>query len=75
MNILIFSYLTIESQMQVALLSRIHHGKMRDGKEIAVKSMNESSCHGNQQFVNEVEFNFVPSAFSNLNSDRQQVLL
>ena len=25
MNILIFSYLTIESQMQVALLSRIHH--------------------------------------------------
>jgi len=53
----------------------VYYGKMRDGKEIAVKSMNESSCHGNQQFVNEVEFNFVPSAFSNLNSDRQQVLL
>ncbi|KAL5187995.1 putative LRR receptor-like serine/threonine-protein kinase [Glycine soja] len=32
----------------------VYYGKMRDGKEIAVKSMNESSCHGNQQFVNEV---------------------
>ncbi|KAG5057985.1 hypothetical protein JHK86_012981 [Glycine max] len=31
----------------------VYYGKMRDGKEIAVKSMNESSCHGNQQFVNE----------------------
>ncbi|TKY59846.1 LRR receptor serine/threonine-protein kinase [Spatholobus suberectus] len=32
----------------------VYYGKMRDGKEIAVKSMSESSCHGNQQFVNEV---------------------
>jgi len=47
----------------------VYYGKMRDGKEIAVKSMSESSCHGNQQFVNEVEFKFVPSTFSNLNSD------
>ncbi|KAK7399969.1 hypothetical protein VNO78_11167 [Psophocarpus tetragonolobus] len=32
----------------------VYYGKMRDGKEIAVKSMSESSCNGNQQFVNEV---------------------
>ena len=51
------------------------YGKMRDGKQITIKSMNESSCQGNQQFVNKVEFNFFPSAFSNLNSDRLEVLL
>ncbi|KAL9328899.1 hypothetical protein ACSQ67_003902 [Phaseolus vulgaris] len=32
----------------------VYYGKMRDGKEIAVKSMSESSCHGNQQFVTEL---------------------
>jgi len=41
----------------------VYYGKMRDGKEIAVKSMSESSCHGNQQFVTEVEFKFVPQNF------------
>lgn len=31
------------------------YGKMRDGKEVAVKIMAESSSHGNQQFTTEVE--------------------
>ncbi|XP_022151920.1 probable LRR receptor-like serine/threonine-protein kinase At1g67720 isoform X1 [Momordica charantia] len=30
------------------------YGKMRDGKEVAVKIMAESSSHGNQQFTTEV---------------------
>ncbi|XP_057430165.1 probable LRR receptor-like serine/threonine-protein kinase At1g67720 [Lotus japonicus] len=32
----------------------VYYGKMRDGKEIAVKTMTDPSSHGNQQFVNEV---------------------
>ncbi|KAK7359428.1 hypothetical protein VNO77_01388 [Canavalia gladiata] len=32
----------------------VYYGKTSDGKEVAVKSMNDSSSHGNQQFVNEV---------------------
>ncbi|KAK7319082.1 hypothetical protein RJT34_03795 [Clitoria ternatea] len=32
----------------------VYYGKMRDGKEVAVKTMTDSSSHGNQQFVNEV---------------------
>ncbi|KAJ1402005.1 Serine-threonine/tyrosine-protein kinase, catalytic domain [Sesbania bispinosa] len=32
----------------------VYYGKMGDGKEVAVKSMTDSSSHGNQQFVNEV---------------------
>ncbi|XP_027340764.1 probable LRR receptor-like serine/threonine-protein kinase At1g67720 isoform X3 [Abrus precatorius] len=32
----------------------VYYGKMRDGKEVAVKSMTDSCTHGNQQFVNEV---------------------
>ncbi|KAJ1392441.1 Serine-threonine/tyrosine-protein kinase, catalytic domain [Sesbania bispinosa] len=31
----------------------VYYGKMGDGKEVAVKSMTDSSSHGNQQFVNE----------------------
>ncbi|KAJ1392884.1 Serine-threonine/tyrosine-protein kinase, catalytic domain, partial [Sesbania bispinosa] len=32
----------------------VYYGKMRDGKEVAVKTMTDPSSHGNQQFVNEV---------------------
>ena len=34
----------------------VYYGRMKDGKEVAVKSMTDSSSHGNQQFVNEVVF-------------------
>ena len=34
----------------------VYYGKMKDGKEIAVKTMAEPSSHGNHQFVTEVEF-------------------
>lgn len=45
----------------------VYYGKMRDGKEIAVKTMTDPSSHGNQQFVNEVAFQY-------LNPDRESVL-
>ncbi|KAI4343355.1 hypothetical protein L6164_010715 [Bauhinia variegata] len=32
----------------------VYYGKMRDGKEVAVKIMTDSSSHGNHQFVTEV---------------------
>ncbi|MQL91207.1 hypothetical protein Taro_023806 [Colocasia esculenta] len=32
----------------------VYYGKLEDGKEVAVKSSNGRSIHGNQQFVNEV---------------------
>ena len=53
----------------------VYYGKMRDGKEVAVKTMTDSSSHGNRQFVNEVDFKFIPLAFSYLKSDGEQVLL
>lgn len=33
----------------------VYYGKMPDGKEIAVKIMADSSSHGTQQFVTEVD--------------------
>lgn len=36
----------------------VYYGKMRDGKEVAVKIMTDSSTHGNHQFVTEVLFEF-----------------
>lgn len=33
----------------------VYHGKMQDGKEIAVKIMADSSSHGTQQFLTEVD--------------------
>ena len=32
----------------------VYYGRMKDGKEIAVKLMAEPSSHGDQQFVTEV---------------------
>lgn len=32
----------------------VYYGKMKDGKEVAVKMMADSSSHGTQQFVTEV---------------------
>lgn len=32
----------------------VYHGKMKDGKEVAVKIMADSSTHRTQQFVTEV---------------------
>ncbi|XP_072089823.1 probable LRR receptor-like serine/threonine-protein kinase At1g67720 isoform X4 [Arachis hypogaea] len=32
----------------------VYYGRMKDGKEVAVKTMTDSSSHGNRQFVNEV---------------------
>jgi len=32
----------------------VYYGKMKDGKEVAVKMMADSSSHGAQQFVTEV---------------------
>ncbi|XP_052186292.1 probable LRR receptor-like serine/threonine-protein kinase At1g67720 isoform X2 [Diospyros lotus] len=32
----------------------VYHGKMKDGKEVAVKIMADSTSHGTQQFVTEV---------------------
>ncbi|KAF3431128.1 hypothetical protein FNV43_RR25858 [Rhamnella rubrinervis] len=32
----------------------VYYGKMKDGKEVAVKIMSDSSSHGNQQFMTEV---------------------
>ncbi|KAJ7957641.1 Mitogen-activated protein kinase kinase kinase [Quillaja saponaria] len=32
----------------------VYYGKMKDGKEVAVKIMTDSSTHGNHQFVTEV---------------------
>ncbi|PKI32529.1 hypothetical protein CRG98_047073 [Punica granatum] len=32
----------------------VYYGKMKDGKEVAVKMMGDSSIHGNQQFETEV---------------------
>lgn len=32
----------------------VYYGKMKDGKEIAVKIMADSSSHGTRQFVTEV---------------------
>lgn len=32
----------------------VYYGKMKDGKELAVKMMADSSSHGTQQFVTEV---------------------
>lgn len=32
----------------------VYYGRMRDGKEVAVKIMADSSSHGDQQFVTEV---------------------
>lgn len=32
----------------------VYYGKMRDGKEVAVKVSSDHSSHGTQQFVNEV---------------------
>ncbi|KAL5171176.1 putative LRR receptor-like serine/threonine-protein kinase [Glycine soja] len=32
----------------------VYYGKMKDGKEVAVKTMTDPSSYGNQQFVNEV---------------------
>ncbi|XP_043706925.1 probable LRR receptor-like serine/threonine-protein kinase At1g67720 isoform X2 [Telopea speciosissima] len=32
----------------------VYYGKMKDGKEVAVKILANASSHGNQQFVNEV---------------------
>ncbi|MED6192654.1 hypothetical protein PIB30_011989 [Stylosanthes scabra] len=32
----------------------VYYGRMKDGKEVAVKTMTDSSSHGNHQFVNEV---------------------
>lgn len=53
----------------------VYYGKMRDGKEVAVKSMTDSSSHGNQQFVNEVAFKFTPLVSSNSTSNKEIVLL
>jgi RIO-like serine/threonine protein kinase len=33
----------------------VYYGKMKDGKEIAVKTMTDPSTHGNHQFATEVE--------------------
>lgn len=33
----------------------VYYGKMKEGKEVAVKMMGDSSSHGNQQFVTEVK--------------------
>ena len=33
----------------------VYYGRMQDGKEIAVKIMADSSSHGTQQFVTEVD--------------------
>jgi predicted Ser/Thr protein kinase len=33
----------------------VYYGKMKDGKEIAVKTMTDPSSHGNHQFATEVE--------------------
>lgn len=38
----------------------VYYGKMRDGKEVAVKIMTDSSSHGNHQFMTEVAFQFKP---------------
>ncbi|XP_043726168.1 probable LRR receptor-like serine/threonine-protein kinase At1g67720 isoform X2 [Telopea speciosissima] len=32
----------------------VYYGKMKDGKEVAVKILADASSHGNQQFINEV---------------------
>lgn len=32
----------------------VYYGKMKDGKEVAVKIMADSSSHGTKQFVTEV---------------------
>lgn len=32
----------------------VYHGKMKDGKEVAVKVMADASYHGTKQFENEV---------------------
>lgn len=32
----------------------VYYGRMKDGKEVAVKLMADSSSHGDQQFVTEV---------------------
>lgn len=32
----------------------VYYGRMKDGKEVAVKIMGDTSIHGNQQFVTEV---------------------
>ncbi|XP_042498243.1 probable LRR receptor-like serine/threonine-protein kinase At1g67720 isoform X2 [Macadamia integrifolia] len=32
----------------------VYYGKMKDGKEVAVKILDNATSHGNQQFVNEV---------------------
>lgn len=37
----------------------VYYGKMKDGKEIAVKTMTDPSSHGNHQFVTEVEFSYL----------------
>lgn len=34
----------------------VYYGKMKDGKEVAVKTMGDSSSQLNKQFVTEVEF-------------------
>lgn len=41
----------------------VYYGKMRDGKEVAVKTMTDPSSHGNQQFVNEVAFPYLNPPF------------
>lgn len=37
----------------------VYYGKMKDGKEIAVKTMTDPSSHGNHQFVTEVEYSYL----------------
>ena len=39
----------------------VYYGKMKDGKEVAVKTMTDPSSYGNQQFVNEVLFPYLNS--------------
>ena len=38
----------------------VYYGKMKDGKEVAVKIMSDSSTYGDHQFVTEVVFKFNP---------------
>ncbi|KAL5171175.1 putative LRR receptor-like serine/threonine-protein kinase [Glycine soja] len=37
----------------------VYYGKMKDGKEVAVKTMTDPSSYGNQQFVNEKQLDWL----------------
>lgn len=42
----------------------VYYGKLKDGKEVAVKTMADSSSHGTKQFVTEVRYRSFFNYFS-----------